>query len=383
MWAALGLLYLWETIAALLGTEQAVVGGQTVSVPTRNNWMMASPVLALAIIPLFGNFNAASRRGETDTADFARDMLNSVEPYGILVTVGDNDTFPLWYAQEVEGIRRDVLVANTSLLNTDWYVRQMIRRPIEEYDAVKGPKYYRGKVWPKPTHPALNMTLDEADSIPLVQQITEPMKFTAGRITAMIVPERLPNPNLLQRADWLVYVLIKDNPDRPMHFARSSGLYAEELGFSNFILQHGLTRKLSRDTVKASATITRVQGEGWVDVAASKALWEEYTAPASLIKKHKWIDRPSLGIPYLYVTSGLSLADALYNSGDTTGAVNVLERARTISAAVGLGTIFGPAASPGRFYYPGGREGAGRGCRSPNADGAGQRTAAQVREEKN
>jgi len=80
-------------------------------------------------------------------------MLNSVEPYGILVAVGDNDTFPLWYAQEVEGVRRDVLIANTSLMNTDWYVRQMIRRPIEEYDAVHGPKAYRGKTWPKPTRP--------------------------------------------------------------------------------------------------------------------------------------------------------------------------------------------------------------------------------------
>ena len=102
-------------------------------------------------VPLFANWASASRAGQTDTTDFARDLLNSVEPYGILVTVGDNDTFPLWYAQEVEGIRKDVIVANTSLLNTDWYVRQLLRRPVYEYDAAKGPKIYADKQWTKPS----------------------------------------------------------------------------------------------------------------------------------------------------------------------------------------------------------------------------------------
>ena len=54
-------------------------------------------------------------------------MLDSVEPYGILVTVGDNDLFPLWYAQEVEGVRKDVLVVTTALLGTDWYASELMR----------------------------------------------------------------------------------------------------------------------------------------------------------------------------------------------------------------------------------------------------------------
>ena len=340
VWAALGLVYLWESVAVVLGSEKVKVGLETFDLPTTRSWLLASPLMIVAFIPLFANWKASSRAGQTDTADFAIDLLNSVEPYGILVTVGDNDTFPLWYAQDVLGIRKDVIVANTSLLNTDWYTRQLIRRPVVEYDEANGPAAWRGQAWKKPEGPVLKMTMPEADAVPLGQEITRPVLFVKGNIRATL------QPRFLARADLLVLRMLLDNDVRAVHFSRTSADLAEELGLGAYTVMQGHVRKVMPDSVIATANVVRVPGEGFVDVARSKALWEGFKAPAALIKRGDWVDAPSRGIPYLVISTGIATAEAMAQVGMQAESNKFLETARQVAIAMRFGDLANNLAPP-------------------------------------
>ena len=101
----------------------------------RNKYLAIAVSLALLLLVpgIMGkeNWDDHDRSGRYTARDFAYNYLVSCEPDAIIFTNGDNDTFPLWYAQEVEGIATDVRVCNLSYLAADWYIEQMSRAAYE------------------------------------------------------------------------------------------------------------------------------------------------------------------------------------------------------------------------------------------------------------
>ena len=332
VWAAIGLAFVWEQLAYVTGGEQppeekAVARKQAnfVSAPSRRGFMLAAPVLLIALIPLFANWRFASRADHHFTGQWARDYLNSLEPYAIVITNGDNDTFPLWYAQEVEGVRRDVTVAVSTYLDTDWFVRQMIRRPVEEYDAAKGPAMFRGKEWKKPTGPPFKMTFAEADAVPEYIQLNEPQLFRQGNIQLTIPP------GYLVRDQLLLLRLIKDAMhERPIYVSTGGG---QGLGLEPYLLSHGFVQKIVDTPIVESPKTPRISGL-YIDVDRTRQLWNDvYRAPEALIKEGDWIDRPSFGIAYTYAFTGAILAEALARQGDEAGATSIMDRVKKIVKA--------------------------------------------------
>lgn len=86
---------------------------------------LGSVLVILSILPAHYNWFDHNRSHDYMARDYGYNVLASLEPNAIVFTYGDNDTYPLWYMQCVERFRKDVSVANASLLNTDWYIRQL------------------------------------------------------------------------------------------------------------------------------------------------------------------------------------------------------------------------------------------------------------------
>ncbi|GAB4395203.1 MAG: DUF2723 domain-containing protein [Microscillaceae bacterium] len=146
IWIGLGVMFLAE-IFTRLGSSLQIAGINALAVG-----------LIVPGIMVAENWDDHDRSNRYHSVDSARNLLNSCAPNAILFTGGDNDTFPLWYVQEVEGFRTDVRVCNLSLLGTDWYIDQMkrptyqsaalpISLPSESYITGKNDQILYPKAW--------------------------------------------------------------------------------------------------------------------------------------------------------------------------------------------------------------------------------------------
>jgi len=125
IWIGMAVLFLAETMrekAKLSASLSPIIAGALV---------LLAPILMAT-----QNFDDHSRMGHYASRDYASNFLNSVEKDAIIFTYGDNDTYPLWYAQEVENIRRDVRVVNLSLIFVDWYIEKL-RRKVNDSPPIK------------------------------------------------------------------------------------------------------------------------------------------------------------------------------------------------------------------------------------------------------
>ncbi|MGH7674400.1 MAG: glycosyltransferase family 117 protein [Gemmatimonadales bacterium] len=301
VWAGIGLGTLMEWVQQWLAPR----------VPAEaRRWWLATPVLALALIPLAGNRLTASRAGETLARDWASDLLQSVEPYGILVTAGDNDTFPLWYAQEVEGIRRDVTIVNLSLANTDWHLRQLQRRPIYDFNPDQAPAIYRGRTWPKPTGRLMSFSDAELAALQPYYLLQERQVVRLAGIDVPLDPQML-GRSYLERADIAVLQIIKDQlGKRPITFSRTVGLYADQFNLTGHLEGHGFARVLRPTPITPSDSVKPLAQLGFVNLPRSATLaFEVYHGDtAARYRPRGWVDHPSEGILTLYGLTYQTLA---------------------------------------------------------------------------
>lgn len=345
IWIGLGVLALYEVIRKY--TKQITAAGLAIllslSVPT---------ILATE------NWNDHDRSGRYVARDFAHNYLNTCEPNAIIFTNGDNDTFPLWYAQEVEGIRTDVRVVNLSLLGTDWYSEQMKWKTYEseplpitmDYEKfVQGTRdvvYVMDRI-EKPVELKQVMNFVASDDpgkrwrAPNGEMIdylpTRQMKLTVDK--EKVLKNEIVKPEdehlIVDAIEWTIEkdaiqknemmvleILANNNWERPVYFVSTGG--DSDVGLSNYLQLEGFAYKL---------VPIRTEPDDYLSVGRLNVdkLYDNY------MENFKWggIDDPSVFVDHniqrttmvLRLRNNFNrLADNLIKTGQRDSAVKVLDR---------------------------------------------------------
>ena len=259
VWIGLGVLMVKELLSKSI--NQTTAAG------------LATIICLLAVPALMASqeWDDHDRSNKVIARDLAKDYLESCAPNAILFTFGDNDTYPLWYAQEVEGIRKDIRVINYSLLGIDWYINQL-RYKVNESpaidviwsaDQIEGSKRDYIEYKPNASMPDdkfYNLydvmknyvgkdNPDNDYSFP-VKNVTVPVDVAAAikngtvNATDSIVSSldfSLPRNALMKNELAVLNIIAANNWKRPIYFTNAGA----ELGFDQYLRRDGLSYRLA------------------------------------------------------------------------------------------------------------------------------------------
>ncbi len=199
------------------------------------------------------NYHEANRTGNYVAWDYSYNLLQSCDQDAILFTNGDNDTFPLWYLQDVEGIRRDVRIVNLSLVNTPWYIKQLkhetpygaLRVPISTSDADIAsiqPIAYEPRMMDLPVGPDVLQRYDvERSSMTVLDS-----SIIRNGILRFYMPNTMQfgDVKVLRVQDIMVFDIIRTNRwQRPVYFAMTVSDDGK-IGLKDYMQLTGLAFKL-------------------------------------------------------------------------------------------------------------------------------------------
>ncbi|HET6244396.1 MAG TPA: DUF2723 domain-containing protein [Bacteroidia bacterium] len=352
IWIGLGVLYIFDFLNKKLPGKLSAIFTSLVCL-----------VLVPGIMAKEG-WNDHDRSGRYTARDFAMNYLDSVEPNAIIFTNGDNDTFPLWYVQEVEGYRTDVRVLNLSLLNTDWYIDQAKRKAYESEPipfSLTEEKYRQGTRDYVPFydkgiqgHVNLKELMDfvgSDDNRTRVQMQTGRMldylptnKFrllvdSTTVITNNTVPANMAD-KILPFIDWqmdksyvlknelmVLDLLANNNWQRPIYFAITTGPDSY-LNLQDYFQLEGLAYRLVPiKNVSTDGQVGRVNTEVMYENLMNKFKW------GGMDSKDLWMDENNIRMTMNFRNNFNRLADALLKEGKKDKAIEVLDRAMEVMPA--------------------------------------------------
>lgn len=345
IWIGMAVLALYEIFKTRISNQQAAAV------------VSAGIILIAPLLMGFQNFDDHSRRHHTASRDYASNFLESVAPNSIIFTYGDNDTYPLWYAQEVEGIRTDVRVVNLSLIAVDWYIDQL-RRKVNDSDKIDMmiPKEaYRGKL-----RQQLFFLSDQNPQMPLTRAIqfmgAENPRNIQGRKIESYAPTRnfflpinkqevvsngtvkpenadlivdrmdftFPRASYIQKGELALLDILASNAfKRPIYFAvtaRPSSL----LGLDDYLQLEGLALRIVPIKTKGDPRYGMV-GKGRVDTKTFMDHFQKDFRFGNFDKMNLFVDR-SYGPSVQTMQVGVMRAsEALINEGKKAEAVSLID----------------------------------------------------------